>query len=140
MNRMEAHMIKRNESNRRPIRRNDNQRNNINWNEITCYNCGKQGHTSTIYDEYNDYEYENEIYEVNNEENDMYEVPNYRNAPRRSDRNIRNKDQTINKERTRRVDNNWNRRVQNTRNYIDDEMEDKQMTPIKKKRQLTEEQ
>ncbi|PKB98273.1 hypothetical protein RhiirA5_431654 [Rhizophagus irregularis] len=143
---MEAHMIKRNESNRRPIRRNDNRRNNINWNEITCYNCGKQGHTLTICrerrtngrnnqinyiddeyyyeneyenniynmdyqdDEYNDYEYENEIYEVNNEENDMYEVPNYRNAPRRSDRNIRNKDQTINEERMRRADNNWNRR------------------------------
>ncbi|CAB4435012.1 unnamed protein product [Rhizophagus irregularis] len=178
LKRMEAHMMKRNENNRRPIRSNDNRRNNTNWNEIICYNCGKQGHTSTICrerrtnrrnnqinyiddeyhyeneyendiynmdhqdDEYGDYENESEMYELNNEENDMYDVPDYRNAPRRSDRNIRNKDQTINEERTRRADNNWNRQVQNTRNYIDDEMdvEDGQRNPIKKKRQLTDEQ
>ncbi|CAB5188323.1 unnamed protein product [Rhizophagus irregularis] len=48
MNRMEAHMIKRNNNERPPIRNNNNQRNNVNWNEMTCYTCGKQGHTSRI--------------------------------------------------------------------------------------------
>ncbi|PKC06922.1 hypothetical protein RhiirA5_418909 [Rhizophagus irregularis] len=41
-------MIKRNNNERPPIRNNNNQRNNVNWNEMTCYTCGKQGHTSRI--------------------------------------------------------------------------------------------
>ena len=46
LERMEAHMMGRNGNARRPIR--NNNRNNIDWSKMTCYTCGKQGHTSKI--------------------------------------------------------------------------------------------
>ncbi|CAB4418800.1 unnamed protein product [Rhizophagus irregularis] len=46
LERMEAHMIGRNGNTRRPIR--NNNRNNIDWSKMSCYTCGKQGHTSKI--------------------------------------------------------------------------------------------
>ncbi|CAB4412355.1 unnamed protein product [Rhizophagus irregularis] len=97
--RMEAHMMGRNGNARRPIR--NNNRNN-DWSKVTCYTCGKQGHTSRTcrenqrgmnrrnnqvnhldedYDEeydaynmgYDDYDEDNE-YE--NNEHDAYEMEN----------------------------------------------------------------
>ncbi|CAB4428318.1 unnamed protein product [Rhizophagus irregularis] len=98
--RMEAHMLKINENNRRPMR--NNNRNNVDWSKATCYTCVKQGHTSRTcrenqrgmnrrnnqvnhldedYDEeydaynmgYDDYDEDNE-YE--NNEHDAYEMEN----------------------------------------------------------------
>ncbi|CAB4402456.1 unnamed protein product [Rhizophagus irregularis] len=100
MKRMEAHMMRRNGNTRRLIR--NNNRNNVDWSKMSCYTCGKQGHTSKIcrenqrgmnrknnqvnylnedydeeYDAYNmEYSDYDEYNEYENNEYDAYEMEN----------------------------------------------------------------
>ncbi|CAB4442679.1 unnamed protein product [Rhizophagus irregularis] len=140
--RMEAHMLKINENNRRPMR--NNNRNNVDWSKAICYTCGKQGHTSKFcrenqrgmnrrnnqvnhldedYDEeydaynigYDDYDEDNE-YE--NNEYDAYEMENGDDIeendmyPAPIRRSERNKDKVMNDERDRRRNAKWQEQEQ----------------------------
>ncbi|CAB4492729.1 unnamed protein product [Rhizophagus irregularis] len=132
LERMEAHMMGRNGSTKRPMRR-DN-RNNVNWSKMSCYTCGKQGHTSKIcrenqrgmnrrnnqvnylnedydeeYDAYNiEYDGYDEYNEYENSEYDVYEMENESDVeendmyPAPIRRSERNKDKVMNDERDRR--------------------------------------
>ncbi|CAB4475633.1 unnamed protein product [Rhizophagus irregularis] len=48
MQRNEAYVMQRNGNDRRPIGNNNVQRNNMNWDRMTCYTCGRKGHTSRV--------------------------------------------------------------------------------------------
>ncbi|GBC29379.2 ribonuclease H-like domain-containing protein [Rhizophagus irregularis DAOM 181602=DAOM 197198] len=48
MQRNEAYVMQRNRNDRRPIGNNNVQRNNMNWDRMTCYTCGRKGHTSRV--------------------------------------------------------------------------------------------
>ncbi|CAB4482570.1 unnamed protein product [Rhizophagus irregularis] len=48
MQRNEAYVMQRNGNDRRPIGNNNIQRNNMNWDRMTCYTCGRKGHTSRV--------------------------------------------------------------------------------------------
>ncbi|EXX57455.1 hypothetical protein RirG_207010 [Rhizophagus irregularis DAOM 197198w] len=137
LERMEAHMMGRNGSTRRPMRR-DN-RNNVDWSKMSCYTCGKQGHTLKIcrenqrgmnrrnnqvnylnedydeeYDAYNiEYDGYDEYNEYENSEYDVYEMENESDVeendmyPAPIRRSERNKDKVMNDERNRRRNVQW---------------------------------
>ncbi|CAB4433861.1 unnamed protein product [Rhizophagus irregularis] len=138
--RMEAHMLKINENNRRPMR--NNNRNNVDWSKATCYTCGKQGHTSKFcrenqrgmnrrnnqvnhldedydeeYDAYN-MGYDDEYDEYENNEYDAYEMENEDDIeendiyPALIRRSERNKDKVMNDERDRRRNAKWQEQEQ----------------------------
>ncbi|GET50524.1 ribonuclease H-like domain-containing protein [Rhizophagus irregularis DAOM 181602=DAOM 197198] len=48
MQRNETHVMQRNGNDRRPIGNNNVQRNNMNWDRMTCYTCGRKGYTSRV--------------------------------------------------------------------------------------------
>ncbi|RIA91018.1 hypothetical protein C1645_737418 [Glomus cerebriforme] len=85
---MEAYMMRINGNSRKLMRNNNG--NNVNWSQMTCFKCEKKGHTSKICREnqqginrrnnqvnYLDEEYYDKEYDVYNMEQDEYDKYEY---------------------------------------------------------------